>query len=75
LTISKSLGLGELTNQRITFGRCFVDDFPVGTDLVFIDFSLVSKGCERFRMHASPLKGVPVRISESEATQFLLIIF
>jgi hypothetical protein len=38
LTVSKSTGLGALTNPRVTFGRCFVDDFLVGTDSVLVEF-------------------------------------
>jgi hypothetical protein len=25
-------------NPRVTFGSCFVDDYPVGTDSVFVHF-------------------------------------
>jgi len=31
-------GLGALTNPRVTFGTCYVDDFPVDTDSVFVEF-------------------------------------
>jgi hypothetical protein len=35
-------------NPGVTYGRCFVDDFRVGTDSVFVDLLLVKRGCERF---------------------------
>jgi hypothetical protein len=56
-TVSKSTGLAALTNQGVTFGSCFVDDFAVGTDSVFIDRFLVNMGCEHFRFHTLPLEG------------------
>jgi len=31
-------GLGALMNPRVTFGTCFFDHFPVGTDSDFVDF-------------------------------------
>jgi hypothetical protein len=52
-----------LTNPHVTFGSCFDD------------FFLVNKGCEHFRIHASPLVGVSVMISVSAPTPFLLTIF
>jgi len=55
LTFSKSRGLPALLNTRVTFERCFVDDFWGGSDLVFVDYFWVNKGCGRWRKHASPL--------------------
>jgi hypothetical protein len=51
------LGLGALTNQGVTFESCFIDDFEVGTDSVFVDLFLVNMGCEHFRFHTIPLEG------------------
>jgi hypothetical protein len=50
----------SLTNPSVTYGSCFVDDFLVDTD---------------FRIHASPLEGVQVMISELAVTQFSLTIY
>ena len=50
-------GLGALKNPLVTFGTCFVDDFPVATDSVFVAFFWVNRGCEHFRIHASPFEG------------------
>jgi hypothetical protein len=61
-------GLGALMNPRVTFGSCFVHDFRVRTDSVFVDFFFVNRACERFRIHASPLEGVSVMLSESAPT-------
>jgi len=66
--------LRALSNPRVTFGRCLGDDFWVGSDLVFVDLFWVNRGCERFWIHASPLEGVSVIISESAATQLSLTI-
>ena len=68
-------GMGALTNPRVTVGSSFVDDFPVGIDLVVVDFFFVNRGCESFRFHASPLEGVLVMISELAATQFFVDYF
>jgi hypothetical protein len=38
LTVSKSTGAGALKNPHVTFGTCFVDDFPGGTYSVYVDF-------------------------------------
>jgi hypothetical protein len=40
LTFSESTRLRALPNPRITFRRCFGDDFPVSTYFVFIAFFL-----------------------------------
>ena len=61
-------------NPGVTYGRCFVDDFRVGTDSVFVDLLLVKRGCERFWIHASPLEAVSVMISEAASTLFSLNI-
>jgi len=66
-------GLRALSNPRVTFERCFGDDFWVGTDSVFIDLLWVNKGC-KLRIHASPMEVVSVRISEATTTQFSLTI-
>jgi hypothetical protein len=29
--------VGTLTNPRVTFGSCFIDDILVGTDSVLVD--------------------------------------
>jgi hypothetical protein len=67
-------GLWPLMNPCVTCGSSFVDDFWVGTDLVFLDFLWVHRGCERWQNHASPLEGVSLMISESTATKFLMCI-
>jgi len=59
-------GQRPLPNPRVTFGICFGDDFPVSTDSVFVDFFLVNRGWQLFRIHSSPLKGVSVLISERQ---------
>jgi hypothetical protein len=61
-----------LQNLRVAFGSFFGDDFTISTDSVFVAFFLVNRGCERFQIHASPLKGVSVMISQSASTSFLL---
>jgi hypothetical protein len=38
LTVSKSTGAGALKNPHVTFGNCFVDDFPGATYSVYVDF-------------------------------------
>jgi hypothetical protein len=38
LTVSKSTGAGALKNPHVTFGTCFVHDFPGATDSVYVDF-------------------------------------
>jgi hypothetical protein len=38
LTVSKSTGVGALKNPLVTFGTCFVHDFPVAIASVFVDF-------------------------------------
>ena len=38
LTVLSHQGLGALTNQHVTFGSCFVEDFQVATHSVFVDF-------------------------------------
>ena len=48
LKVSKSTGVGALKNPLVTFGTSFVDEFPVGTDSVFVDFFRVKRGCEHF---------------------------
>jgi hypothetical protein len=67
-------GLGALMILAVTCGRCFVDDFPVGTDSIFVDLIRVNRGCERFRIHASPLKAVFGDIFESATTHLSLTI-
>jgi len=71
LIVSNSIGDGRADEST---PKSFVDDFPFSTDLVFVDFFWVNKGCERFWIHASPLEGVQVMIYESAGTQFLFII-
>jgi hypothetical protein len=66
--------LCTLSNQRVTFGIGFIDDFLLGSDLVFVYYFLVNRGCVRCRIQASPLQAVSLKISESAATQFLLTI-
>jgi hypothetical protein len=39
---------------------------------MFVELIQVNRGCERFRIHASPLEDVWVMISESAATKFAL---
>jgi hypothetical protein len=67
-------GLGALMNPNVTFAICFIDDFPVDTDSVFVDFFCVNRGCERWRIHAWPVEAVSMTISESAANQFSLTI-
>jgi len=50
LTVSKSTGVCALKNPLVTLVTCFVDEFPVGTDSVFVDFLLVNRSCEHFRI-------------------------
>ena len=58
-------GLFALSNPRITHGSSFVDNFWVGSDLVFnVDF-WVCRGCLCCRIHASPVEAVSLMISES----------
>jgi len=71
-----------LPNPHLTFGRCFGDDFPVGTASVFVDFFWANRGCGRFWIHASPLKVVLMTFSEStgsvsasESTRHLWKVF
>jgi hypothetical protein len=72
LTFLSQQGLQALPNPRVTFGRCFGDDFPVGYDSVFVDYFLVNRGCERFRIKASLLEGFSVTISQLASTPFSL---
>jgi len=58
-------GLRALPNQRVTFGRCFGDDFPAGSDSVFVNFFWVKRGCERWWIQASPVEAVSLTISDS----------
>jgi len=51
-----------LSNQFVTRGSRFVDDFRV------------PRACMRCRIHASPVEAGWLMISESVATQFSLII-
>jgi hypothetical protein len=46
-TVSKSKrALGVLRNPRVTFGRCFSDDFGVGRDSAFVAYFSIKRGCE-----------------------------
>jgi len=65
-------GLSPLPSPCVTFERRFGDDFPVGTDSVFIDFFWVNRGCHLFRIHVSPLKGVSAMIFQSAPSLFSL---
>jgi hypothetical protein len=38
LKVSKSTGAGAMRNPHVTFGTCFVDDFPGATYSVYVDF-------------------------------------
>jgi hypothetical protein len=38
LSFSSQQGLRALPNPRVSFGRCFGDDFPGSTDSIFVDF-------------------------------------
>jgi hypothetical protein len=53
LTFLSQQGLQALLNPRVTFGRCFGDDFLVGYDSVFVDYFSVNRGCERFQNNTS----------------------
>jgi len=55
-----------MTNPRVTIWSFFVDDFPVGIDLVLVDFFWVNSGCEWWWIHASPLEFVSLTNSESK---------
>jgi len=55
-TVSKSIRDGRVDEPHVTFGSCFVDDFPVGTHSVFVDLLWVNRSCERFQNHVSPLE-------------------
>jgi hypothetical protein len=67
-------GLGALKNLLATFGTCFFDYFPSVTDLVFVDFFWVNRGCEHFRIHASPLESVSFTVSGTTVAQFSLTV-
>jgi hypothetical protein len=67
-------GLFLLLNPCVPRGSSFVDNFWVGSDLVFIVVFWVHRGCWRCRIHASPMEAVSLRISKSTTTQFSLII-
>jgi hypothetical protein len=49
-------GLAAIPNPCVTFVRCFSDDFRVDSDIVFVDYFWVNKGCGRSRIHESPLE-------------------
>jgi hypothetical protein len=72
LTVSKSTGAGALKNPHVTFGTCFVHDFPGATDSIYVDFFLVNRGCEHFRIHASPLESVSFTVAETTVAPFSL---
>jgi hypothetical protein len=38
LRVSKSTGVGAVKNPLVTIATCFVDDFPVATYSVSVDF-------------------------------------
>jgi hypothetical protein len=44
LIVSKSIGVGALTNPRVTYGSGLVDDFRVSSRSVFVDYFRVNKG-------------------------------
>jgi hypothetical protein len=61
-------GLRALPNPRVTIGRCFGDDFRVGSDAVFVDYFCVNRGYGSSRIHASHLESVSLMISQSALT-------
>jgi len=63
-------GMAVIPNPRITFEKCFGDDFPADTDSVFIDFFLINKCWQLFWIHTSSLKSVSVITSQSAPTLF-----
>jgi len=60
--LSENLGLFALSIPCITHGSTFVDDF------------CGHMGCLLCLIHASPVKAVSLMISDSAATEFLLMI-
>jgi hypothetical protein len=66
--------MAALKNPLVTFGTCFVDDFQGATDSLFVDFFWVNRGCEHFRIHASPLESISLMNSESAVAQFSLTV-
>jgi hypothetical protein len=47
LTISELTGVWALPNPRVTFGRCFGDDFWFCSNSVVVDYFWFNKGCGR----------------------------
>jgi hypothetical protein len=62
LKILKQQGLFALSYPCVTSGSSFVDDF------------IARMGSLRCRIHASPVEAFSLMISDSAATQFLLMI-
>jgi len=63
-------GLRALPNPRVSFGWFLGDDFWVGSELVFVDYSWVNRGCGRSGIHASTSKSVLFTISETVVAKF-----
>jgi len=63
-------GLRALPNPRVSFGWFLGDDFWVGSELVFVDYFWVKRGCWRLQIHASPLESVSLMISETVVAKF-----
>ena len=67
-------GLRALPNPRVSFGWFLGDDLWVGTELVFVDYFWVKRGCWRWEIHVSPLESVSLMISETVVTQFSITV-
>jgi len=63
-------GLRALSNPRVSFGWFLGDDFWVGSELVFVDYFWVKRGCRRWQIHSSPLESVSLMISETVVAKF-----
>jgi len=61
-------------NPRVSYGSSIVDGFWVGSDSVFACDFLVNWDSVPKQIHESAMEVVSVIISESLATQFLVMI-
>jgi hypothetical protein len=66
-------GLCALMNPPVTCGSGFVYDLWVGSDLVFVVYFWVNRGCGRWVGHASPVEAVSFMISKSAAWPLFMI--
>ena len=68
LTFSESTRAENASKSTRHLWNVFWWRFPAGTESVLVDFFWDKRGCGLFWIHASPLKGVSVMISEAAVT-------